>query len=592
VLTQSATDITQSYATWGHDKEDADSASGYNLDDESDWDMDPQIVSAYSSTIINDLKAIPTVSLVMDWDDLFGGTPLPGTPAGSGTVAPAPEGIYIHGSSSERATSFEYFNPNSPSDTVHLDAAVEMQGHSSTLRWNSDKLSFQLKFKSPYGPTELNYPIFAGSPDGANATSEFDTLILDATFNYSWLHQNSAQSTQARYVTDQVVSDLQNLAGGAAAHGKYVHLYINGLYWGVYNVHERTDDSFAAEYFGGSKDDYYAVKHASDDPTHKYTWVEGGIAAEQSYQALLTATRAVESSPTSTAAYQSVLDKLDVDDFIDYMIVHYYAGNDIDWSNNNWYATLNHVDPTARWHFHAWDQEHAFPTNETVGVNKNNVDNDQVDTPTELHRNLMANANYKLKFNDHVQKLLYNGGLLTPSVAAAVYAARANEIDRAIVGESARWGDNRFPTDPFTRDDFVTVTNSVINGFFPVRTGIVLGQFATAGWNVALAAPIFNNYGGEVALGFDVTITKPAGSPGAAEIYYVLDGSDPRLPDGTANPLAAHGAGPFTIDISAAKQIKARIKNGTDWSPVHAARPLSGENHRITLPPSQSCGRR
>ena len=45
VIQQDAADVTQPYATWGHDKEDADSHSGYNLDDESDWEMDPDIVT-------------------------------------------------------------------------------------------------------------------------------------------------------------------------------------------------------------------------------------------------------------------------------------------------------------------------------------------------------------------------------------------------------------------------------------------------------------------------------------------------------------------------------------------------------------------
>jgi len=47
-------------------------------------------------------------------------------------------------------------------------------------------------------------------------------------------------------VADQAVADLQNLAsgGGDAPHGKFVHLYINGLYWGLYDAHERPDDSF------------------------------------------------------------------------------------------------------------------------------------------------------------------------------------------------------------------------------------------------------------------------------------------------------------------------------------------------------------
>ena len=61
-------------------------------------------------------------------------------------------------------------------------------------------------------------------------------------------------------------------------------------------------------------------------------------------------------------AYAAVANMLDVDQFIDYMIVHYYAGGGADWSHNNWYATFNHVDAGGLWRFHAWDQEHAFPT--------------------------------------------------------------------------------------------------------------------------------------------------------------------------------------------------------------------------------------
>ena len=118
-------------------------------------------------------------------------------------------------------------------------------------------------------------------------------------------HANSVQRDYARFVTDQVVADLQNAASSGGPHGKYVHLYLNGLYWGLYNVHERPDDGYAAEYYGGDKDDYYVVKHANQDINHEYTWVEGGIAAEQDYAALLNAARAVESSPTSTCQLSS-----------------------------------------------------------------------------------------------------------------------------------------------------------------------------------------------------------------------------------------------------------------------------------------------
>ena len=67
------------------------------------------------------------------------------------------------------------------------------------------------------------------------------------------------------YVQDQVVADLQNLAGGYAPHGTYVNLYLDGVYWGIYYVHERPDDSFAAAYLGGDKEDYDVIKH---NPTY------------------------------------------------------------------------------------------------------------------------------------------------------------------------------------------------------------------------------------------------------------------------------------------------------------------------------------
>lgn len=570
ILGQSAADVTQSYAPWGHDKDDADSASGYNLDDESDWEMDPDIVSGNEQAVKDALSAIPSMSLVMDWDDLFSGAPLPGTfPAGT-NAAPQPQGIYIHGTSSERYASLEYINSNAATDTFQLDVGVEMQGHSSTLRWNSDKMSFQVKFKFPYGPSELNYPLFADALFGEGAASEFDTLIFDAMFNYAWHHQNPVQRDYARFVTDQVVSDLQNLASGrGAAHGKYVHLYLNGLYWGLYNVHERPDDSFATEYYGGDKDDYDVIKHANQDVNHEYTWVEGGVAAEDRFQQLLDASQAVQDNPGDGALYQAVAGMLDVEQFIDYMIVHYYAGNAADWSHNNWYATRDRNG--GLWRFHAWDQEHAFPTTDNGDGFTQFTDltsKDDAQAPTAIHQNLVGNAEYKLKFADRVQKLMHNGGLLTPAAAETVYQARIDEITQAILGESARWGDNRNYDDPYTQADFLSVNNAVISDFFPVRTSQVLGHFQGRGWLQSLAAPVLNNYGGEVTPGFDVTITKPAGAPAGAEIYYTLDGSDPRLAGGAANPAATNGAGPFTIDIDVAKQLKVRIKNGSEWSPL------------------------
>ena len=41
---------------------------------------------------------------------------------------------------------------------------------------------------------------------------------------------------------------------GYGPRGTFVHLYLNGLYWGLYNPVERPESSFWADTFGGGKD--------------------------------------------------------------------------------------------------------------------------------------------------------------------------------------------------------------------------------------------------------------------------------------------------------------------------------------------------
>ena len=72
-----------------------------------------------------------------------------------------------------------------------------------------------------------------------------------------------------------------------------------------------------------------------------------------------------------------------------------------------------------------------------------------------------------------------------------------DEIDRAIVGESARWGDNRVSS-PYTRDDWLDVQNNLLDDYFPQRTARVLNQLRSRGLFPDVDAPAFNQHGGGV----------------------------------------------------------------------------------------------
>jgi hypothetical protein len=205
--------------------------------------------------------------------------------------------------------------------------------------------------------------------------------------------------------------------GSFSSHSRYVHLYINGLYWGVYNPCERPDASFAASYLGGNKADYDAINGTGAQ------LVDGTFDARNTLLSLNT------SSLTNLAQYEQIKQYLDVPQYIDYMIAQLYAAN-WDWGPvKNWYA-VRQRQPGAGFKYLCWDSERTLE-----GVNdKPNV------SPDNLQANLVRNAEYRLAFADHVRKHFFNGGALTTNAVAATWLARATQIDRAMVLESARWG--------------------------------------------------------------------------------------------------------------------------------------------------------
>ena len=126
------------------------------------------------------------------------------------------------------------------------------------------------------------------------------------------------------------------------------------------------------------------------------------------------------------------------------------------------------------------------------------------------------------------------------------------------------WGDaKREP--PRTRNvDWVTEMNRVYGDYFGQRPGIVLGQLRAKGWYPAVAAPSFNQIGGNVPYGFQLTLSAPAGT-----IYYTRDGSDPRLSGGAVSAAALVYSGPLALTQSA--EVKARVLSGSTWSALTEA---------------------
>lgn len=529
-----------------------------------DWQMDPAVVNnpTYAATIRDDLKAIPTVSLVMPWNDWFGG---------------GGQGIYPVQAEIERAVSMEYFSTDGSME-FQIDAGIEIQGGSSDDRWKMDKLSMRVKFTDPYGPEKLDADVYTDGVLDQGAATSFNTFVLDAHLGYTWAYGGPSGFTQrvnAMFVQDAYVADLHNLAGGASPHSRFVHVYINGLYWGVYDMHERADEHFAESYLGGNDDDYDVIKHR---PTTEVNGIDINpdpnvytSSAITNYAAML---NLVRQNMAIQANYEAAAAKIDIDDFITYMIINYYVGND-DWAHQNWYASFNRVDPHGKWRFHSWDAENVLKD-----LNRDSTTLNNPGGPTEVFQRLMVNPEFRLRFNDIAQKLMRNDGLLTPASAASVYQTRAARLGSALVGESARWGDSRTNfTDPvgagnpYLLSHWITRNNFLYNNYFPFRTNVVLNQFSARGWSVTTAAPTLSQYGGTVESGYQLSIAKAAGAPASGVLYYTLDGSDPRTTGGGISPTAIPVVGNSTVlTIAAGTRVRTRVFHEAqagvinDWS--------------------------
>ncbi|HEV8605303.1 MAG TPA: lamin tail domain-containing protein [Tepidisphaeraceae bacterium] len=513
-----------------------------------DYAFDQNVINANIATIKNDLKSLPTVSLSMPLNDWFG----------AGGV-----GIYPSGIGVSKAMSMEYIDA-ATGENFQVNGGVQIvgggEGGTSAQRWKTYKLSMRIKFKQTFGDSSLDFPLY-----GPDAAQTFDTLILDAQINNTWLHPTLQQQQDAMFIQDQYIADLQNALSGGPAHGpqgQFVNLYLNGLYWGIYDMHERPDEHFATEYYGGENDDWDVISHFRTNVSNGLT------TATPNFDMMLNRVKADMTNPANYALVEQVLD---IDDFIDYMLANFYGGN-LDWSHKNWFATYNRVDPNmpgGKWRFHSWDAEHVFHNafGGTLAPNQDVTGDNDPDSPTAIHQFLSINPEYRIRFADHMQKHFFNNGALTPQNAAAMYQARMDEVFAAMNAESARWGDNRrTPGNSYTRANWLAYQNRILNEYFPVRTGNVLTQLKNRGLFPLVGAPIFSSNGGTFAGAVLLTMTRP-GATGT--IYYTTDGSDPRLAGGGLNPNAIAYGG--AVNLIQSTDIRARVLDGATWSALQQA---------------------
>ena len=431
----------------------------------ADYEMDPEMTNdpVLRPKIAEGLKSLPVLSIVTDKDNLF-----------SHENDEERGGIYIYtgppvgdptGKSWTRPVSAEMFSADQSSAyDFSVTCGLRIHGGHGRLAEKNPKHSLRLVFKEEYGEKNLKQPLF-----GEGEPSKFKQLVLRCHFGNSWQHWSEGNRQVAQYTRDVWARRMQRKMGRTSVNALYVHLFLNGMYWGMYNIAERVDGQYGENHLGGDKDDMDVVKIEEEGGNH-HEAAEGDLVAWE--EMVQTVARAADDT------YYAKLDTLlDIDAFIDYMLINQYAGN-TDWDHHNWYAIRRRGADSKGFRFLCWDSEIIFENpNENV-LRTHNVGA----YPTGIFNCLMQNKQFATRYLKRAKEVLADDGLLGEKSVVAVWDSLYHVVETAIYAEAARWGDYRrdvhlyqSPGQLYTVDNhYMAERNRLLTQYFPVRTNRVL----------------------------------------------------------------------------------------------------------------------
>ena len=278
---------------------------------------------------------LKVISIVTDSDNLFDNE----------------KGIYVEGNDYnyekkgfewERPASIQIFDNGKFQHTQNIGIRI----HGGISRVYPQK-SFNIYARSKYGSSKLEFDLFSGnliSETTGKKIKKFDSFILRNGGDFSDYSRFLDKLNQT------IVSDRDFLTQGMES----CIVFINGEFWGRYEITERIDDDFVDAHFDVGKNNVCIIKNeklevGNEETLNEWTNLFGWI-------------RSTDFSIEEN--YSQLCEKVDMQSFMDYVSAEIYFNN-IDWGYNNtamWKSSV--VDSTnpyadGKWRFILFDTEYC-----------------------------------------------------------------------------------------------------------------------------------------------------------------------------------------------------------------------------------------
>ncbi len=261
---------------------------------------------------IDEDTELPVISLSSDHYNLFDST----------------YGIYINfWEDWERPAHVEFFEDDK-TPGFSENCGIEIYGSMSA---NWDQKSIAVKFKNDYGVSQIKYPLF---PD------------FDITTFKGFVLRNAGNDWQYTHIRDAVMQTLVKDLDIDYVEYRPATSFINGEYWGIYNIREKINEHYIANRHGVDPDNIDLLENNKEI-------IQGDTLA---YQQLLDYIST--NDLTTDAAYAYLDSAIDLDECILYFAAQAYYDN-MDWPATN-IKFWRERSPSGKWRWILFGLEFGF----------------------------------------------------------------------------------------------------------------------------------------------------------------------------------------------------------------------------------------
>jgi hypothetical protein len=369
----------------------------------------PSLVMTNTYIFETDIN-LDVVSLTTEHNNLWGNT-----------------GIYTnYESGEEKPIHIEYLKRDG-TEGFHLDAGVKIHAPDS-----KPQKSFRLYAREGYGTKSIDYQVFE-----EKEITHFKRLVLRNG-------GNDGLKLKKTHIRDAFTHRIYQQLDPNNAVAAYipVHVYINGDYFGIYNLRERQDEYYIKDNFGYNANEIDFLEYDWAEPGHKKTVVGDWVDFENLKSFV------ISNDISNEANFQTMENWMDMDNFIDYQIIEIFIGNQ-DWFNNN----IKFWRPKAdggKWKWVLWDTEYGLGTYSDFAVGQPEYNFVHMamthggwgnDDYTWLLRKLMENSGFRQKFIIRMLDLM--NSIYLPAYTVEQFNILANDIAADVHKQFEKWGSNQ-----------------------------------------------------------------------------------------------------------------------------------------------------